>query len=58
MKGFTGNIARFRLNICTLNEFQWESFLREALSPMRVMHLKSEIAQRVLSDLCRKPSVG
>ena len=25
---------------------------------MRVMHLKSEIAQRELSDLCRKPSVG
>jgi hypothetical protein len=25
---------------------------------MRVMHLKREIAQRELSDLCRKPSVG
>jgi hypothetical protein len=25
---------------------------------MRIMHLKSEIAQQKLSDLCRKPSVG
>jgi hypothetical protein len=25
---------------------------------MRSMHLKSEIAQLELSDLCRKPSVG
>ena len=25
---------------------------------MRILHLKSEIAQRELSDLCRKPSVS
>jgi hypothetical protein len=40
------------------NEFQMGGFLREALSPMMGKRLKSEIAQRELSDLCRKPSVG
>jgi hypothetical protein len=32
----------------------WISFLREALSPMMDRRLKSEIAQRELSDLGRR----
>jgi hypothetical protein len=38
-------------------EFQREGFLREALSPMRGMHLKIEIAQLELSDLCRNRQI-
>ena len=53
MKGFTGNIALIRLNVCSWNEFQGGGFLREALSPMKEYRLKVEIAQRTLSDLGR-----